>query len=95
MIYDFTFLWPWLALAAILGGAVGWNSEAPPEWATAWRENWLKQALIALVVAVIIAWLHVFPGRVGYWWETAVLFAAAYLVGGVIGGAAKAYRSQA
>jgi hypothetical protein len=85
MIYDIAFIWPWLILALILGGAVGRNADAI-DWQESWRDSWIKRWAIVLVVALIIDWLHIFPGRFAFWWETAILFAAAYLIGGILGG---------
>ena len=92
MFYDLSFLGPWLALAAVLGVAVGMNSEAP-DWHAPWRNSWFKKALIGLVVAVVIAWLHIFSGRFEFWWESAILFVAVYLLFGALGSRFKRNRS--
>jgi membrane protein YdbS with pleckstrin-like domain len=92
MFYDLSFLGPWLALAAILGVAVGMNAEAP-DWNASWRDSWFKKALIGLVIAVVIAWLHIFSGRFGFWWESAILFVAIYLLFGALGARFKRNRS--
>ncbi len=85
MFYDIGYLWLWLVLVLLIGVAVGMNT-SPPDWSAPIPDSRIKQALIALVVAAIIAWLHIFAGVFAFWWETAVDFAAAYLIGGVIGG---------
>ena len=85
MIYDITFVWPWLILALLLGGAIGRSSD-PIDWQQGWRDSWFIRTVIVLVIALIIDWLHIFPGRFAFWWETAILFAAAYLIGGALGG---------
>jgi len=85
MLYDISFLWPWLLLAAVIGLAVGMSAE-PPDFGQSWRESWFKQALIAIVVALVVAWLHILPGRAAFWWESAILFAIVYLLAGVVGG---------
>ena len=94
MFYDLSFLGPWLALAAVLGVVVGMYSEAF-DWHAPWRDSWVKKALIGLVVAVVIAWLHIFSGRTGFWWESVILFAAVYLLFGALGFRLKRDRSGA
>jgi len=92
MFYDLSFLGPWLVLAAILGVAVGMNTEAP-DWRASLRDSWFKKALIALAIAVVIAWLHLFSGRFAFWWESAILFAAVYLLFGALGSRLKRDRA--
>ncbi len=88
MIYDLSFVWIWLALAAAVGGFVGWRNEAPgPQ--DAWFEGWFRYSLIALAVGFVISLIGLLGGRQAFWVETAVLFYAAYLVGCLAGGAAR------
>ncbi len=91
MSYDLSFLSLWLVLAALLGGGVGWVTETPGPQAP-WFHGWFKGALIALGVGFVAAAIHLFSGRFAFWVETAVLFFAAYLVGALIGGAARRQR---
>jgi hypothetical protein len=92
MFYDVSFLWIWLALAALVGGVVGWRNEAPgPQ--QPWFEGWFKYALIALGVGFVVAIIGILGGRIAFWLETAVLFFAVYLIGCLIGGAARRTRS--
>ncbi|HXT08937.1 MAG TPA: hypothetical protein VN715_18620 [Roseiarcus sp.] len=92
MFYDVSFLWLWLALAVLLGGFVGWRNEVEGPQAP-WFNGWVRYALIALIVGVIVALFGLLPGRAGFWLETAVLFFVAYLIGGLAGGALKRLRA--
>ncbi len=94
MFYDLSFLGPWLVLVALLGVAVGWKSDAP-DWRAPLRDSWFKRVLVALVVAVVIAWLHIFKGRFEFWWESAILFAAVYMLFGALGARLKGDRAAA
>ncbi len=94
MFYDIAFLWIWLLLTLIVGGAVGWRSEAP-EPQGPWFHGWFQIALIVLIVALLASILHILPGRLGFWIETAVLFFVAYLLGCLAGGAFKRLRALA
>ena len=94
MFYDETYLCFWLALALLLGGYIGWRNEAPGPQAP-WFTGWVRNSLIALIVGAILSLLGLLPGRMGLWVETAVLFAIAYIVGGLAGGALKRYSGAA
>lgn len=92
MFYDVSYLWFWLLLAVLVGGAVGWRTEAEgPQ--QPWFEGWFRYALIALGVGFVLAIVGLFSGRVGFWLETAVLFFAAYLIGCLAGGGARRARA--
>jgi hypothetical protein len=92
MSYDVSFLWIWLALAALLGAAVGWRTEAPEPQAPLFQGRF-RAALIVLAAAFVAAFVHLFSGRFAFWLETAVLFAIVYLVGGFVGGALRRTRA--
>ena len=94
MLYDISFLWIWLILALLLGGAVGWRTEAPGAHGP-WFVGWFQWALIALAVGFLVAIFPILPGRLGFWLETAVLIFIAYLIGCVAGGALQRLRSAA
>ena len=85
MLYDISFLWIWLTLALLLGVIVGWWTEASGAPAP-WFFGWFRQALIAWLIGVVVAWLHWLPGRLGLWLETALLFFAFYVLGCLLGG---------
>ena len=85
MFHDVSFIGPWLLLVFILGLGVGWVTErtGPQE---PWFEGWLRGAAIAFAVGLILVWLQAFPGRFGYWLETAVINFAVYIFGCLMGG---------
>ncbi len=92
MFYDVAYLWIWLLLSLLLGGAVGWRTEAagPQE---DWFVGWFRVAIIALGVAVVASVLHLLPGRAAFWLESAALFFIAYLIGCLLGGALQRARA--
>ncbi len=94
MLYDLSFLWIWLVLAALVGGAIGWRTEdSGPQGP--WFEGWFRFALIALGVGVVLALAGLLPGRAGFWLELAVLFFIVYLIGCLAGGALQRLRAAA
>jgi len=88
MSYDVSFLWGWLALAALIGAAFGWYTESPEPQAPL-LQGGFRAALIALAVAFVAALIHLFSGRTAFWLESAVLFGVVYLIGCFAGGAAR------
>jgi len=94
MTYDISFLLIWLFLAAVLGAVFAWRTYEPgPQ--TPVFEGWVRRAAIAWLVALAIVVLHLLSGRLAFWLETAVLFCVAYVVGALIGGAARGLRAEA
>ena len=88
MTYDISFLWIWLVLTALVGGVVAWRShESGPQGPI--FEGWARRAAITWVVALAIVALHLLSGRMAFWLESAVLFSTAYVVGALIGSAAR------
>jgi hypothetical protein len=94
MFYDVSFLWVWLLFALLIGAAMGWRTEAPEPQAPLFAGGF-RIAVIALAVAFVIALLDLLPGRLGFWWESGVLFLIAYLAGCFAGGAAHRARDAA
>ncbi len=82
--YDFSFLWPWLAPAAILGAAVarpragGAGASSRLGYALA---LWLGAAAIAFGAGVLVAATRWPPGRQAFWLEAGSLFLTSYCVG--------------
>jgi predicted flap endonuclease-1-like 5' DNA nuclease len=85
MAYDFSFLWVWLIVALIIGGATGWIANAKARQGRRFF-GWPLFALIVFVLGLVAAWLHWLPGRPGLWLETALFFFASYVVGCLVGG---------
>ncbi len=83
MSYVFSVLFWWIIAALVLGLIVGWLT-ASREKNAGWMSGWLKWALVAFVVGLILAWLAVFPGRFGFWLESALFLFASYIVGCVL-----------
>ncbi len=85
MFYDFQNSWGWLLAAFIVGLIVGWLT-----WSGArrsgWFDGWAKWGAAIFVAALAIAFLRLFPGRAGFWVETALWFTASYIVGCFLGG---------
>jgi len=84
MTYLFSTLFWWMLLALVLGGAVGfmtWSQDKNDGWA----KSWLKWALVAFIVGLIIAVLHLFRGRFGFWLESALFLFASYIIGCFLG----------
>jgi Ca2+/Na+ antiporter len=94
MTFDISYLWIWLVLSAIIGGVVAWRSHVPGPQAPVF-EGWVRRAAYIWVLAVVAALLHLLSGRVAFWLESAVLFFAAYVLGALIGGAARDRRAKA
>ena len=86
MFYDLSFIWIWLVLTLILGGAIGWRGEVPGEQSPLF-EGMFRNIVIGIVVLFVAVLLHLLPGRLGFWLETAVLFAIFYIAGCFAGGA--------
>jgi hypothetical protein len=91
MFYDVSFLWGWLALAALVGAAIGWYAEGPEPQAPLFQGGF-RVALIVLAVVFLAALVHLFSGRFAFWLETAVLFGVVYLAGCFAGGALRRTR---
>jgi hypothetical protein len=91
MSYDVSFLGGWLALAALVGAAVGWYTEASEPQAPLFQGAF-RAAVIALAVVFVVAFVHLFSGRLAFWLESAALFGVVYLIGCFVGGAVRRTR---
>jgi hypothetical protein len=85
MTYDISFLWIWLALAVLVGAAVGWRTNDPGPQGV-WAQGWPRTALTVWAVAVVAVVIHLLAGRLAFWLESATLFSAAYVAGALLGG---------
>jgi predicted flap endonuclease-1-like 5' DNA nuclease len=85
MLYDLVTFSVLLFFALLIGMGVGWStySQNPRE---GWLVGWIKWALLAFVVGLIVALLKLLPGRIGFWLEVALLMTFAYTVGCFLGG---------
>ena len=87
MTYLFSTYWPWMLLALVLGGIVGFTSflRSGSGWRpTAWP-GWFKLLGLLFVVGLIVAILKLLPGLLGHYLETALLFVGSYIVGCFLG----------
>jgi hypothetical protein len=83
MVYLAEFHWGWLTGALLLGFAMGWIAVVHRGRGVTKR---VTQALSVFVGAlVILAVMHVVPGRFGYWLDLGLAMFGAYLVGCAIG----------
>jgi len=78
--------WPWLVAAFALGLVVGMATWSRAE-AAGWLSGWLRWALIAFVVCLLVAVFKLVPGRGGLWLDTALWHFIAYIAGCWLGGA--------
>jgi putative effector of murein hydrolase len=93
MFYDLATFSLWLLVALLIGMGVGWStySDSPRE---GWLAGWIKWAVLAFVVGLIVAMLKLLPGRIGFWLEVALLMTFAYTVGCFLGGWLKSWFSS-
>ncbi len=77
-----TLIW-WLLAALALGVVVGWFScrHEPRKDGL----GWVGLALIAFIIGLFVSALTLIKGKAGLWFDTAMLFAAAYFIGCCIG----------
>jgi predicted flap endonuclease-1-like 5' DNA nuclease len=95
MTYLFSTYWPWMLLALVLGGIVGFTSFLrsgrglqPNSW-----PGWFKLLGLLFVVGLIVAVLKLLPGLLGHYLETALLFVGSYIVGCFLGSWLASFRS--
>jgi len=82
-------LWLSLAIALVLGLAVGWltASREPSPWFSGWVPGGLVVAALGLLAAI----LQLLPGRLGLWLDSALLLTALYIIGCFLGWLARGY----
>ena len=83
MSYLVTFLWSWLAGAALIGLGMGWISVVQHDTAMSRAAVQRAAAVVAALIAASLT--RIVPGRFGYWLDLGLLLFAAYLVGCAIG----------
>jgi len=89
MAYLVMFHWGWLLGALLLGFGMGWIAvvHRGPGVSRA-LAGWLGLLAAALLVA---AFIHIVPGRPGYWLELALLMLGPYIAGCAIGSLLRAW----
>jgi predicted flap endonuclease-1-like 5' DNA nuclease len=76
-------LWLWIVAAVILGVIVGWMScRKEPKLSGL---GWLWPATIAFIIGLIICAFLTLPGKLGLWFDTAMIFFFWYIFGCCIG----------
>ena len=77
-----TLIW-WLLAALVLGAIVGWYTcrQEPRKEGL----GWLGIGLVAFVIGLFVCALRLLPGKLGLWFDTAMLFFTAYIIGCCIG----------
>jgi predicted flap endonuclease-1-like 5' DNA nuclease len=76
-------LWLWIVAAVILGVIVGWLScRKEPKLGGL---GWLWPATIAFIIGLIICAFLTLPGKLGLWFDTAMIFFFWYIFGCCIG----------
>ena len=83
MFYVISQYWLWEVLALALGAVIGWLTFTGEPGG--WLRGWFKWALVAFAIGLLIALVHLIPGRPGHYLETALLLFACYIIGGHLG----------
>ena len=83
MFYVISQYWLWELLALALGAVIGWLTFTGEPGG--WLAGWFKWALVAFAAGLLIALVHLIPGRPGHYLETALLLFACYIIGGHLG----------
>ncbi|EAQ37429.1 hypothetical protein NB311A_03939 [Nitrobacter sp. Nb-311A] len=83
MVYLAGFHWGWLVASLLLGLAMGWIAVVHRgREVSKSAARWLSVLVLALVV---VALMHVVPGRFGYWLDLGLVMFGVYLVGCAVG----------
>ena len=83
MVYLAGFHWAWLIVSWLLGLAMGWIAVVHRgRGVSKPTARWLSVLVLALIVA---AFMHVVPGRFGYWLDLGLVMLGAYFVGCAVG----------
>lgn len=83
MAYLHQTLWLWIVAAAVLGIVVGWLSCRKQPVLEGL--GWLTWGIIAFLVGILICAYLALPGRLGLWFDTAMIFSFWYIFGCLIG----------
>ncbi|CAN7600757.1 hypothetical protein LJR251_004332 [Rhizobium rhizogenes] len=96
MTYLFSTYWPWMLLALVLGGIVGFATflrSGKGWWPDAWP-GWFKLLSLLFLVGLVVAIFKWLPGLLGHYLETALLFVGSYIVGCFLGSWLASFRSR-
>src|SRR5262249_7595983 len=83
MSYFVTFHWIWLAVAAVIGLAMGWI--AVVQRGTGLAKRTMQMTAAGLVLALALSATHLLAGRPGYRLELGLAMLAVYFAGCAIG----------
>ena len=83
MFYVISQYWLWELLALVLGAAIGWLTFTGEPGG--WLRGWFVWALVAFGIGLVVAIIHLLPGRPGHYLETALALFFFYIAGGHIG----------
>lgn len=83
MVYLAGFHWVWLVLSLLLGLAMGWIAVVHRgRGVSRLTARWLAATILALIVLAV---MHVVPGRFGYWLDLGLVMLGVYLGGCAVG----------
>ncbi|GEC15136.1 hypothetical protein [Nitrobacter winogradskyi] len=83
MVYLAGFHWVWLVISLLLGLAMGWIAVVHRgRGVSSLTARWLAAMLLALIVLAV---MHVVPGRFGYWLDLGLVMLGVYLGGCAVG----------
>jgi len=89
MTYLVTFHWGWLLGALLLGFGMGWIAVVHRgPGVSRVLAGWLGLLAAALLVVALV---HIVPGRPGYWLELALLMLGPYVAGCAVGSLLRAW----
>jgi hypothetical protein len=83
MTYLLTYHWPWMLLAALVGFGMGWISVVQRNLGLS--DMMMKKYAVLIGALILASLFRLFPGRVGYWLDLALVMFVVYLVGCVAG----------
>jgi predicted flap endonuclease-1-like 5' DNA nuclease len=83
MFYLIQFHLIWMLLALVLGIAIGWVTCARAS--DDWFGGWVIPAAVVFIVGLLVSFLKLLPGRLGYALDLALLMFAVYILGCCIG----------
>ncbi|MBA8902306.1 hypothetical protein [Phyllobacterium sp. P30BS-XVII] len=95
MTYLLSTYWPWMLIALIFGGVVGFVTflrSASGWWPDSWP-GWFKLLCLLFLLGLVVAILKWLPGLAGHYLETALLLLGSYIVGCFLGSWLASFRA--